>query len=233
MKYDAVILAYRRPAELLETVRSVRAQDAKPDELIIFHNDSNCPDVAGAINVRAGKNFGCRARQAIGLLCQAPVGMFVDDDVILRSPSVAGRLLDGLGRHPASVVGYVGMRLRGGKYSVGQEIKYPAGDCRVDVVKGRLHMAAKGLLAAPLELDLPADVRGEDDIVLNAAAQMRWAESSWVIGGFSPGDIVNQRTTNGQEHRPDHLARRDAACRHMLGIGWLDGTDNDLKPPKW
>lgn len=223
MKYDAVILAYRRPAELLETVRSVRAQDAPPDELIIFHNDSNCPDVAGAINVRAGKNFGCRARHAIGLLCQAPVVMFVDDDVILRSPSVAGRLLDGLDRHPVSVVGYVGRRLVQGKYSCGQEIKFTAEDCRVDVVKGRLHMAARGLLAAPLELDLPADVAAEDDIILNAAAQMRWAKSSWVVAGFSPGDIENQPTQNGLEHRKDHRQRRDAACRNMIDLGWKPG----------
>jgi hypothetical protein len=178
--------------------------------------------VPGAVNVRAEVNFRCRARHAVGLLCDADAVVFLDDDVLLTSPDALAPLLDGLAAHPGSVVGPEGRRCLSAaapRYwgEGSQRVAHEAAP--VSVVKGKIHAVRRSLLRHAFAHELPIQVWTEDDIVLSAEVQTATGNPPWTVAGMR-GLYRNLSDEKGNEMRPEHFDLRTAACQHMAGLGW-------------
>lgn len=217
--YSAVVLSYRRPQNLIEVIASLRMQEPAPSTVLVFHNSPSRMRVVGAVNVCSSHNFGCHARHAAAMLLPEHRIVFIDDDVVLRSSTVASKLLAALER--SSVTGAVGRDLADGDhpYTDGREKVGSTGE--VDVVKGWLCAARRDALADVLHISagLPEEIRGEDDICLSAATELCGGPRP-VLAGIHPDEVRHLRDQIGQDKRPDHYARRDAACLAMRAIGW-------------
>jgi len=236
LTYDLILLSYRRPQNIAGCMAAVRRQSVLPRQIWVWHNAPSAVVVDGAVNVHCDDNGGCRPRHAIGQLSQADVCIFVDDDLLLFDPNVVAALLAAVSRHPSSVVGVAARRLTtasGNMYGDGavecaswkqsaERATTPEGDQPVSVVKGRVHAVRRSLLHLAFRHDLPADVAGEDDIVLNAELQIESGEPSWLAGGIERGWVRNIPDIElvSNEHRDDHFARRSATCNCMVGLGW-------------
>lgn len=220
MTYDIIVLSYLRDAT--ECVAACLAQKPSPVTVWVWHNAPSVTPVSGAVNVFCGRNLKCRARHALGLLSTSDAVVFVDDDVILKSPNVCASLMAGLTRHPDSVVGIEGRRCMGVSermyWGDGQRCSWR--EAPVSVVKGKVHAVRRMMLPLAFSHDAPEAVWTEDDITLNAAFQMATGKPSWTIGGVERAWIESRSDGKGNEDRPDHFARRDAACRYMAGVGW-------------
>jgi hypothetical protein len=178
--------------------------------------------VDGVVNVFNEVNSKCRARHSLGLLSEAQALVFIDDDVLLKDSRVCGTLIEGLKRHPRSVVGHEGRRCNGvsEKMYWGDGARHTGVEGPVSVVKGKLHAVRRELLRHAFAYDLPESVWTEDDIVLNACVQMATGEPSWTIAGIERKWFENMTDDLGNETRFDHFALRDSACRYMAELGW-------------
>jgi len=221
MTYDVIILSYKRPQNIERVVNALICQDPVPNEITVWHNAPSKIAVPSVNNVVADINYTCRARHAFGLLSKADALLFIDDDLLLRSERVAGQLIEGLTRHPDSVVGFWGMRCgddphkpyTGGKRHRGEE-------AATSVVLGKLHMIRRELLHHAFSRDLLPDVAGEDDIVLSASVQMATGQPSWIVAGIERAWLDDLRDEQGNDCRPDHWRRRNLTCRRMIELGW-------------
>ena len=214
MQYDVVVLSYRKPAHALRAIDRLKVQSLPPDNIYVWHNAPCVARFAGVVNIYADVNFGCRARHAFGLLCLAPVVVFVDDDILL-SRNACKILLNGKERHPQCVVGYSGRKCLG-DYSDGHEIdgRHVHVDTPVDIVKGFFHAVERELLVSSFEFAVEqsdASTLAEDDIILSETVSAKTGNANYVIAGFSDTDIVHQLHETGNQHRTDHYERRDSA----------------------
>ena len=222
MLYDAVILSYMRAGLAAQSARAVLDQASPPQTVYVWHNAPSSEAIDGVCDIMSGHNFGCRARHAVAQLCDSPLVLFVDDDVIL-GPHVAENLLAGHIRHPRSVIGVVGRKAREAdphRYTGGTDCHSYAGEFAVSVVKGKIHLVPRTMLSLAFCRDLPGEVAGEDDIVLNAAVQIETGEPSWVAGAIPRGDITDIPVKSGCAFRKDHWARRNRAWAYMEALGW-------------
>lgn len=223
MLYDVVLLSYRRPGNLPACIAAVRYQRPAPGQVYVWHNAPSSQPSPGAVNVIAGENFRCRARHALGLLSTAPAVVFLDDDVLLTAPDALAPLLAALEKHPDSVIGPEGRRclaVSPTMYWGADSQKFAHQDGPVSIVKGKVHAARQQVLClAFASSDLPESVWTEDDIVLCASSQAVTGQPSWAVAGMR-GKYRDLRDDLGNEKRPDHFARRAAACRYMASLGW-------------
>lgn len=217
--YAAIVMGYRRPQGLVETVESLRQQSPAPSTLLVWHNAPSDVKVEGAVNIYAEKNFGCPARHAAALLVDEPVVVFVDDDLTLTSPDLCSRLVTALeANERLGVVGWRGRNVARGERPYSSQTEVPPGPA--DVVKGLFHATHRMLTAVALGCSgpLPPEVRGEDDIMLCGALSIMGFECR--VLDIAPGEIAVRRDEVGNEKRPDHMARRDAAVEAMIALGW-------------
>jgi hypothetical protein len=203
-------------------VAAVAKQEPAPEHILVWHNAPSDEMVPGVVNVWSEVNMRCRARHALGLLCCSEAVVFLDDDVLLTSPHALAPLLAGLSEHPESVVGPEGRRC----LSAAEPRYWGEGSQRaaheampVSVVKGKLHAVRRPLLRHAFAHELPVEVWTEDDIVLCAEVQTATGNPPWAVAGMR-GLYRNLGDEQGNEKRPGHFALRDAACRHMAGLGW-------------
>lgn len=236
LTYDFILLSWRRPGNISACIAAALGQTVPPRRVVVWHNAPSYVLVKGAEHIVCDYNAGCRPRHAIGQLSTADVVIFADDDVLLADPRVAAALLAAVKRHPESVVGVAGRRLAradGNLYSddavecaswkrTDERANTPEGDQAVSVVKGKVHAIRRSLLPLAFVHDLPAEIAGEDDIVLSAECQMATGAPSWLAGGIEHAWIRDLPDTDqvGNEFRKDHFARRSATCRHMVELGW-------------
>jgi len=222
VNYDVVMLSYLRPRNLPDVVAAIRAQNPAPSRIFVWHNAPSAAPVAGAVNVVAGENFKCRARHALGQLSTADAVVFLDDDVLLTTPDALAPMLAALERHPGSVVGPEGRRclaVSDSMYWGADSARFSHQDGPASVIKGKVHAVDRRLLATPFARDIPEAVWTEDDIVLCAASQEVTGEPARVVAGMR-SKYRNLTDEKGNETRPDHFDRRNAACQHMAGLGW-------------
>jgi len=222
--YDAIVLSYERPGFAARCVEKIRAALFPPRRVIVFHNAPSTKRVQHAVNVFSDVNFSPTARHAIGQLCRAEACLFVDEDVRVH-PELPALMMDGLKRHPNSVVGYTGRNMVVGKrpYSGSVDVRNVKEDTPVDIVKGRVHAVRRNLLGYAALYDLPGETWREDDIVLNCTIQLAEEEPSYILAGARASmanDDEEARTDVGCSARPDHMERRDAACRAFMAYGW-------------
>jgi hypothetical protein len=232
MTYGLVILSYRRRGNLEPVVESVRRQDLRPSSILVWHNSPSTGAVDGAINVFADRNFGPSARHAAAMLLAERRILFLDDDVTLAHPAACRLLVEALGEY--ILVGAAGRNLSADPqrpYSLGREMAGSAGPA--DVVKGWFSGVRREALHAALKLASAVHCKGtfsgeitygEDDILLSAACRMATGQCGHTIA-FPPHFRRHLLDGLGNENRPDHYARRDAACRELLRLGW--------KPKSW
>lgn len=221
--YTVVVLGWNRPESLVKAVGYAATQRPCPREIVVWQNAPCEVEIPGVNLVRSVvRNYGPAARHVAGLLADCDVVVFVDDDVWLKYGGVCAALVEEVERHPGSVVGGQGvcLNLAGGRlYDPAYTVAYRAAE--VDVVKGMFHAVRREHLPAVWDHELPPDVRAEDDIVLSASVTMRTGERPRVVA--LARRMVDYRRDDrlGLQHRPDHYARRDAACRYMMQLGWL------------
>lgn len=223
MNYAVIILSYIRPANLWRVVESVWDQHVKPERVLVWHNDPSILPVSCATNILSEANFGCPARHAMGLLCEQRRILFLDDDVILQDEDACGTMVEALGQY--DLVGAAGRNVSicpDQPYTQGQEYQYVEHD--VDIVKGWFCGVRREVLHHVFSLGVSPDTRGEDDICLSAAVRMATRQCGRVLE-FHRNSFEFLRDANGNQNRPDHYARRDAACRELLTCGW--------KPKSW
>lgn len=220
MSYEVVVLNCRRPENLQQVVDAIWQQEPLPAEVWIWNNSATPCEVAGAKVVNAGRNFGCRARHAFGLLLDSETVVFLDDDVLLTSPLALAPMFSAIEQNPFSVVGPEGRRIgRDFEYWGGASTRFSHVEGPVSVVKGKIHAVRRLLLHAAFTRDLPDRVRREDDIVLCASVQMLTGQLPKAVAGMR-GLYTNLPDALGNESRPDHFARRTEAVRHMASLGW-------------
>lgn len=237
LTWDFILLSWKRPGNVAGCVAAAHGQTVRPRRVVVWHNAPSYALVDGAEHVICSTNAGCRPRHAIGQLSTADAVIFADDDVLLADPNVAAALLECLKRHPESVVGVAGRRFSkatGNMYNDGiveccpwrlnraKGIIGENGDQPVSVVKGKVHAVRRSCLHLAFRHDLPAEIAGEDDIVINAELSRESGEPSWLAGGVQHGWIRDLPDADkvGNEFRKDHFQRRSATCRYMVDLGW-------------
>lgn len=217
MRYAAVVLSYQRRAGVEECVESLRRQEPVPAEILVWHNAPSTGAVEGCINIFSDRNFGCRARYLAALLLQEDNFLFVDDDVRLVAPDSAARILALIDDGGVDLVGAAGRFLADGSlpYTDGRDVEESG---QADVVKGWLHGAARGILAAAQFSVAPEDILAEDDIHLSYVG----ANASRLprVVCLADGAVERVKDGPGQADRPDHYQRRDQACLYWLDEGW-------------
>lgn len=219
MSYGVVILSYKRRSTLEQCVDHVMAQSPSPRAVLVWHNAPSVGQVKGVMNIYAEHNYGCSARHAAAKLLNCKHTILVDDDVLLVNPSACETLISELSAL-ALVVGVAGRNLERGDhpYSHGTE---DVKEGNIDVVKGWFQAVDTRALGALAGLNLPQPIKDEDDITLCAAASMRYTWAVPKIVRFPAGSFRFLRDQVGQMNRPDHKERRDAACKHMMALGWV------------
>jgi len=76
----AIVLSWKRVGNLDKIINSLQGNSVKPKEIIVVNNN---PDIqlakAGATVINCGKNYGCLARHAIGIMAMTSHCLFTDD----------------------------------------------------------------------------------------------------------------------------------------------------------
>jgi hypothetical protein len=213
MPYAVVIVAWCRPRGLRRLVGDVIRQRPAPAEVVVWHNGDTL-DVPAALNLRAGRNLGCRVRHAVGLMLEVPAVVYIDDDVALAAESVCPDLVTAV-ELSGGLVGWRGRLLAptARPYSDGCDAQRAGA---AHVVKGIIHAAPRML--APESLCDP-ESRQHDDIDLSAACLMSTGKLPQLIE-LERGALAVVREADGYEDRSAHWSERDDCCMRWMGRGW-------------
>lgn len=230
----AVVLSWRRPANVPVVVEALRRQ-AAVSEVYVWHNRPSAAAVAGAVNVFCESNLKCRVRHAFAQALGADYVLFIDDD-IYPSVDLSSHLHDAIARAgDKSVLGVFGVVAGPGAagYSAGVHLHGHEEDrigrngrlvpelTAVDVVKGRLHLIRRDRLAAVWattdSFPLSDRQKEEDDILLSAGSSLLSGHPNYVFP--APG-LRELPAPHARFRAADHRTVRDSLVVALRRGGW-------------
>jgi len=221
VKYDVIILSYLRPDQATVCVRHILNQRPAPAKIYVWHNHPCRRKISGVINIYSESNLKCRSRHALGMLSDADACVFVDDDLFVTDTTVCNRLAEAAMNHN-NAVGPFGrrcLRISNEMYHGKDTMVFNHKDGLASVAVGRMHAIQRTLIHHAFSRDLPEDVWTEDDIVLSASVEMGTKTPPMILS-FHPDGFKKHRDDLGNQNRPTHYSRRNAACMHMASLGW-------------
>ena len=149
-KVTAILLNWKRPENIVKTIKSIRDQSI-PVKICLWNNnpdDKKNYDVDLQIN--SPNNFKCYPRWMMASLIETDYIFTLDDDLVLNDNNVIQDVLtfyESININTA-IVGYTGVILNQDKdYWTSEHLTEPKNeDIKVDIVKGRFMFMSKSLI---------------------------------------------------------------------------------------
>ena len=150
MMITAILLNWKRPENIIKTIKSIRDQSI-PIKICLWNNnpdDKTRYDVD--IQIDSPNNFKCYPRWMMASLVETDYIFTLDDDLMLNDNNVIKDILtfyDSININTA-IVGYTGVILNQDKdYWKSEHVTEPKNiDIKVDIVKGRFMFMNKSLI---------------------------------------------------------------------------------------
>lgn len=227
----AVLNGFERPYNLNSQIDAVESQSIKPDEILLWYNKGEKPQIVpdGVNAAVCNTNFGVYARFAYAMMAKTPYVAILDDDTIpgphfFRS---AIRLIE----EKNCMVGTVGVILTRDEYPGHRRTGWPTCNVeaeRVDLIGHAWVMRREWLHY--LWQDMPLLWNNGEDIHLSAILKMNGIESyvsphpaaNRTVWGSLMGNELGSDAAALWKRRSyeKHKSERTECVRHWISKGW-------------
>lgn len=224
MVISAVLLSFRRHANVRTVVESLRTSPLVGEILVVNNDATTRLQIEGAAVTNLARNHGFRARWDAVPRTRGDVILFHDDDLLL-APEQLARIHAALVDDPGRLYGARGRNLSGDETL----FRRPLSHGEVDVVFGSTMLFARPLYDAtwPLVaeyLDSPeradvGDLFGEDDVAFGLASRAVTGRRSFAVNVEPIRDLGrHDGYATHRAHAAEYWAGRRAA------IEWFSGA---------
>ena len=231
---SAVVLNWKRPENIGLIISALR-KFSQCNEIIIWNNNGTAPiECEQATVINAGKNFGCDARYAIGMMASNEHILFQDDDLIVDAVHLQA-MYESLQAEPNIIHGLFGRRPKAnGSYADFVDCQ----DARVPVIAGRISMFRRDYLPMFFQAAMNPTIRAVREEALKLGLSTTAGDDIlmsflplWTCDSFNrvhPFPYRNLATRRGAlcDH-PQHIASRDKVFQLLQTLSWQEIL------PKW